>query len=239
MNDGINIEISTPEISDIHAEYSFDDRTDQKVAKLSKELLLSWLSQDVTVDMLKSEGYDFEFMNYIYAQLGEIYSLKNSSIKLFVGLGKYVTALSAPATILCPNRIGQNAAPYMEGNTIYAPYGSFPDSSIYHITSHDDVNSKTIEKDTTVYVTKRNLVDDISWYIMMEDLSKASYSYEDIGTMSSSSSSINYRVRKSANDSDSQVGAFTSLENAKEEADNYKNQGYEVYDMNGKLVYTP
>ncbi len=52
-------------------------------------------------------------------------------------------------------------------------------------------------------------------------------------------STISYRVRKSADDYKSQVGAFASLENAKKEAHNYKEQGYKVYDMNGKLVYTP
>lgn len=50
---------------------------------------------------------------------------------------------------------------------------------------------------------------------------------------------ISYRVRKSADDSKSQLGAFASLENAKKEADSHKDEGYKVYDMNGKLVYTP
>lgn len=46
-----------------------------------------------------------------------------------------------------------------------------------------------------------------------------------------------YRVRKSKDDVKTQKGAFASLESAKELAD--KNSGYEVYDGNGKLVYTP
>lgn len=52
-------------------------------------------------------------------------------------------------------------------------------------------------------------------------------------------STILYRVRKSADDSKSQLGAFSSLENAKKEADAHKDEGYKVYDMNGKLIYTP
>ena len=48
---------------------------------------------------------------------------------------------------------------------------------------------------------------------------------------------IIYRVRKSANDAKSQIGAYRSLNSAKALAD--KNSGYSVYDTNGKLIYTP
>ncbi len=44
-----------------------------------------------------------------------------------------------------------------------------------------------------------------------------------------------YRVRKSWEDSASQLGAYTVLANAKDMAD--KHPGYEVYDWNGKQVY--
>ena len=44
-----------------------------------------------------------------------------------------------------------------------------------------------------------------------------------------------YRVRKSANDTKSQIGAFTSLKNAQALAD--KNYGYSVYDKDGNKVY--
>ena len=46
-----------------------------------------------------------------------------------------------------------------------------------------------------------------------------------------------YRVRKSANDAKSQIGAYRSLNSAKALAD--KSSGYSVYDTNGKLKYTP
>ena len=50
---------------------------------------------------------------------------------------------------------------------------------------------------------------------------------------------ISYRVRKAADDSSSQAGAFASIENAKKEADTRKDEGYKVYDMQGNLIYTP
>lgn len=46
---------------------------------------------------------------------------------------------------------------------------------------------------------------------------------------------VMYRVRKSWADANSQLGAYSSLANAKKQAD--KNPGYNVYDDNGTLVY--
>lgn len=48
-----------------------------------------------------------------------------------------------------------------------------------------------------------------------------------------------YRVRKSANDGTSQIGAYAVLANAKHQADEHAAQGYKVFDMSGKLVYEP
>ena len=53
------------------------------------------------------------------------------------------------------------------------------------------------------------------------------------------SQGVFYRVRKSANDAQSQIGAFVELQNAINQANQYKAQGYEVYDNNGKLIYVP
>ena len=48
-----------------------------------------------------------------------------------------------------------------------------------------------------------------------------------------------YYVRKSANDKESQLGAFQVLENAKNLADAHKAEGYEVYDDHGICIYIP
>ncbi len=59
------------------------------------------------------------------------------------------------------------------------------------------------------------------------------------GGQVSTSNGIRYRVRKSAYDSASQIGAFQDLQNAIAHANSYKSQGYEVYDLNGNLIYAP
>lgn len=46
-----------------------------------------------------------------------------------------------------------------------------------------------------------------------------------------------YRVRKTATDAKTQIGAFTVLDNAKKLAD--KNIGYKVFDVSANVVYTP
>lgn len=46
-----------------------------------------------------------------------------------------------------------------------------------------------------------------------------------------------YRVRKTATDAKTQIGAFSVLDNAKKTAD--KNSGYKVFDVSGNVVYTP
>ena len=46
-----------------------------------------------------------------------------------------------------------------------------------------------------------------------------------------------YRVRRSAADAKTQIGAYAVLTNAKKQADAHP--GYGVYDMSGKLVYAP
>lgn len=46
-----------------------------------------------------------------------------------------------------------------------------------------------------------------------------------------------YRVRKTWSNAETQLGAFTSLENAKALAK--KNEGYKVYNSSGKVVYNP
>jgi N-acetylmuramoyl-L-alanine amidase len=48
-----------------------------------------------------------------------------------------------------------------------------------------------------------------------------------------------YRVRKTWADASSQIGAFSVLESAKDLADQHKGEGFEVYDKDGKAVYTP
>lgn len=48
-----------------------------------------------------------------------------------------------------------------------------------------------------------------------------------------------YRVRKSADDAKSQIGAFENIQYAVRLADERMSEGYEVYDQFGNLIYSP
>lgn len=65
-------------------------------------------------------------------------------------------------------------------------------------------------------------------------LNKSISTSSSSGSTSKPSTSNLYRVRKSWTDSKSQIGAYASLENAKKSCPS----GYNVYDWNGKMVYS-
>lgn len=58
-------------------------------------------------------------------------------------------------------------------------------------------------------------------------------------TQTTTSKETIYRVRKSANDAATQIGAWKNLVSAKDQANKNVAKGYKVYDGNGKLVYEP
>ena len=58
-------------------------------------------------------------------------------------------------------------------------------------------------------------------------------------TQATTSKETIYRVRKSANDAATQIGAWKNLASAKDQANKNAAKGYKVYDSNGKLVYEP
>ena len=85
----------------------------------------------------------------------------------------------------------------------------------------------------------KKLADENSGYKVYDqngNLVYASVVTNNSPTVATDSNSL-YRVRKSANDSTSQLGAFKDLNNAKKLAN--QNSGYKVYDQNGNLVYAP
>lgn len=94
--------------------------------------------------------------------------------------------------------------------------------TISNVKKHQDFSGK--------YCPHRTL--DIGWQRFLNMISsKLSASPSN----STSSSSEIYRVRKSATDSSSQIGAFQNLDSAKKVAD--ANAGYKVFDESGKQAY--
>ena len=93
---------------------------------------------------------------------------------------------------------------------------------------------------TSDYVTKIRYKPGISESDKYELWKENPELFEDfIDKKDEESRSSIYKVRKSANDEASQIGAFADIKNAKALADSKKDDGYKVYDEKGNLVYQP
>lgn len=98
------------------------------------------------------------------------------------------------------------------------------DVDIDHVIRHYDVNGK-ICPNPFVYDTGN-----VGW----KEFKKKVMKYYN-GDQDKEEVSIQYYVRLSWNNKNSQLGAYSVLENAKKECD--KHDGYKVFDGNGKVVY--
>lgn len=76
-----------------------------------------------------------------------------------------------------------------------------------------------------------------TWQKFKKEISGSTTASTSKPTTTTTTTSTLYRVRKSANDAKTQIGAWKNLDSAKAQAD--KNAGYSVFDQNGKLIYSP
>lgn len=76
-----------------------------------------------------------------------------------------------------------------------------------------------------------------TWLKFKKEISGNTTALTSKPTTTTTTTSTLYRVRKSANDAKTQIGAWKNLDSAKAQAD--KNAGYNVYDQTGRLVYSP
>ena len=179
-NDGIDITLDISEIGNKTIHYSFDDRTDEDFMAVDKSILLLWIADNMTAEKLQAEGYEIQFDDYIHAQLGAIFSLKNLPIKFFVSLVEGISnenespiiGISAPANVLCPDKISMKAEAFLDGDTIFIPNGEFPTSSIF---SFNTSKKNNIKKGNKVGFFRKEkfqlfLIDEFSWVIMLQDL---------------------------------------------------------------------
>ena len=177
-NTGIRISIYSEFFDTIEASFTFEDKKDKKLNTVNKETLLSWLDGDTTIQKLHEEGYDFGFKETVHANFGKIYVSKELPVEIFVSDtfhpdNELVTAISAPAGILTESHIGNSARPFLENGVIYAPYGEFPNSSLFSITNYkDDVSNMQIYSDTPVYITTEDLVNLGGWEHMLYEINK-------------------------------------------------------------------
>ena len=59
-NTGIDIAIKSDNVWDIDKHFSFEDKSDEVILKLNEDVIMDWLSGDITIKDLQVNGYDFQ-----------------------------------------------------------------------------------------------------------------------------------------------------------------------------------
>ena len=113
---------------------------------------------------------------------------------------------------------------------LMAKYG-IPDE---HVIRHHDVSGKLCPN---AVGWLKSTGSEETWQRFKKDITPAVIPYAGTAKTDKAVNTPIYRVRRSANDAATQIGAYVVLSNAKKQAD--ANTGYSVYDMEGNAVYTP
>lgn len=132
---------------ELSIQFSIQDKTDRPTIKTpTKTILLSWVKSGISVDDIKMDGYDLEYIdtktdpyNFSY---GTHYKVANTNITLVTtqeDLTKVtseeqddipmldksiVVAVLAPAKLICSDKIGTRACPFVENEILFVPNAS-------------------------------------------------------------------------------------------------------------------
>lgn len=192
--------------------YCVDCDTAGKVLQLLPEDVYSWADGGFgNKKLITIEVCESDYMKYTG---GANYTITNEKKFKKDILRGYNTAVLLCADIC--NRYGWN------------PTKKFS-NGLYLISSHDEGRILGL---STAHVDPTHL-----WYRInktMDDFRSDVKNAMSGGSVKQEETQTIYRVRKTWTDTDSQIGAFSVLENAK----NACIPGYSVYDENGKMVYS-
>lgn len=263
-NDYINLALKTgdeSESGEININFELPKKSDKPlVEKINKNKIISWLSQAMHESDFINQGYYLNFYDNVYKSQAIIKRIANTDIyvAIFNDLpvkvaGMFVEyqhvddgvvlAIQGPADIVCPQYIDKSLDSIESNDVLYMPEQDFLDidgeigftkngSEISALINENKSYDKYIHENTIVSLTSKNWITEKNWDKIVKSITECN-EYNDSGKDSL------YRVRKSANDSASQIGAYKILENAKKDADAHKAEGYKVYDDNGKVIYEP
>jgi hypothetical protein len=114
------------------------------IKEVTREDLLYWVSNPTSAEEIKSAGFELEYINtnYDYSDsLGTQYKIVNTDITIvlsnldFNSTPRYgyeyatqdsfrIVAIIAPASLVCPDHIGESANVFTEDGIAYAPNAS-------------------------------------------------------------------------------------------------------------------
>ncbi len=128
IDNGISINLRFDNSKGLKKKFYLKDKKDEKVTKINKDILLSWLSGEMTVEKLQNEGYELQM--YKDMIVGDIYKLKEFPVEIICidVMFDYTTAINipiysvqAPAETVAKDHIGQPITPFIEDEIVYLP----------------------------------------------------------------------------------------------------------------------
>lgn len=133
LDSGIKVSIKTEEqngdnhIDDCEVQFNYADKSDAPITKsIDKELLLNWLKKGASINDVKAQGYEFEYLKLIIRQYtdaaGGLYQIKNTDIQIEVGATE-IMSITAPAKLIIPDAINTNVKYINKDGVLYIPYG--------------------------------------------------------------------------------------------------------------------
>lgn len=149
LNDKVEIDVTTNikagnlYLGDIHVAFSLTQKTDRPMVKeVTKETILSWMTNLTYVEDLKTAGYELEYIDnsgQYDESFGTQYKIANTNILIITttedltkDTGQYsenppmldkdaIIAVIAPIDFIYPNKIGQSANVFCENEVVYVP----------------------------------------------------------------------------------------------------------------------
>lgn len=187
-NTTVEVDIKTEEklgnlsFDEMKLSFKTSERSDKPfAAELDKEELLALLESNASVSEIKQKGIEIEFVGPLYKDTSESrYSVKNTEINFAIIDYDVKTnerdskklkvpklfAISAPAKLLLPDKIGEKAEPFIEDDIIYVPSGvlsaNFGDF-VFDFGYPDQFEDSIISENTSVCVAYRKNVGEEIW----------------------------------------------------------------------------
>ena len=142
-------------IGNIELVFPLAAKSDKPFAtQIDKNTLLSFLQTYTTLSDLRRKGFELELDHSTMENRGfDTYIIQNTDIILAALMDadtsdSFVFAISAPASIICPERVGKNNDVFLEDNVLYLPDLSIMDHFLS--LSDDTADVRTIENDTMI-----------------------------------------------------------------------------------------
>lgn len=123
-------------------------------AQIDKNTLLSFLQTYTTLSDLRRKGFELELDHSTMENKGfDTYVIQNTDIILAALMNadtndSFVFAISAPASIICPECVGENNDAFLKDDVLYLP--DLPILDHFLSLSYDTANVKIIENDTVI-----------------------------------------------------------------------------------------